>query len=305
MILHNTKEGEYSENVEILEKIIECDTIVNKYERYMKRLSYCTEDYKAWNYLKKKFLEDQNVILSQDFSKLSQRQVKDDFIKSQLNCTVKALGFNPKSYEAWYHRYFIIKNNLNLEEKDLLLLLIKLDKRNLHCWNYINKLYSNFDFIPKDVSNYSYLHYARGFAPLSCIFTDLKNQGMWFYYAKLREEELLEKEFYIRKYKEEICVIFREPFEGSLKMQDKTFSNMPILCLTLPLCNFEHVFVNDKIFKMKKFMHNEKYFKEIEELEENCIFNKIFNLDLKWELESKGNKYLENIKNDKYEIYIY
>ncbi|KAK6089465.1 hypothetical protein P3W45_001602 [Vairimorpha bombi] len=266
MIIHNTKEGEYSEDLELLAKIQAIENTKDPYQYCLQRLRYITEDYKSWNILK----------------------LFDTYVE-QLKLNERSIEFNPKSYDAWYHRYYTFvkvlgSNNENinkLRERDigLVQILLKFDKRNLHCWNYINKLYkNNLDFVPRDATNYTYLHYCKSFNSVSCIFTDCYDHGMWLYYFTCKERELLKNLFYVRKYEKEIEIIFKEIFTGTI------------------------IIDNDQ--------YEEKYFDKINRLENNnCAYNFVFNMEY-----ARGrilncntkvwSNYINNVQSDVYDIYV-
>ena len=283
MIVHNIKEGEYVEDKEILEKLKEIEKMDDLYNKYLQKVKYCTEDYKAWSYLKQKLNIDN----------------KDE----QLKCTVSSIGFNPKSYESWFHRLYILKKfRYKIEEKDLLNILIKADKRNLHCWNYINNLYGDFTFIPKDVTNYTYLHYANGFDPISCIFTDCYDQGMWFYYFTCQEKDLLKDEFYVRCYKNEMAIIFKNFFQGVI---NDTVINIPVKYINISVS--DELNINGINYKLELYSKHTDNFNDIKDIDKDCIFNYIFNLDVKWKYNITDNvwsNYLNNVEDDKYKIYV-
>ena len=63
----------------------------------------------------------------------------------ELELTTKCIKTNPKSYAAWYHRQWIIKQLTGDDKKNILDYqsdlkltekLFCLDSRNFHCWNY-------------------------------------------------------------------------------------------------------------------------------------------------------------------------
>ncbi|EQB61135.1 protein prenyltransferase subunit alpha [Vairimorpha apis BRL 01] len=321
MILHNTKEGEYIEDKQILEKLLTIDT-KDILLRSKLRVQIVTEDYKSWNYLKEYVSEFENLQLSE-----------------------KAIEFNPKSYDSWYHRYFNIykiyhnkevfkddeknEQNKNFEEsncindskeqrvcfkkdeksknfedtkisnniketenisnnkntkkeifkRDVLLckFLLSVDKRNLHCWNYLYKTYINLNFLEKDVLNYTYLHYCGSYDSTMCIFTDVKNIGMWFYYFVDKEKQLKKYDFYIRKYASEIEIIFKE-FVNKIKINEKDFD------INIPVKFFS--------FLNKNFINEEKSIGE-KNIENNSVTNNIDEYDAKFS-KNELNKQLNN-----------
>lgn len=88
------------------------------------------EYYPAWNYRKRE---------------LQSEEMNKDRLEVELELTMNCIRTNPKSYAAWYHRQWIIKQlsdddrqnilDINFDLK-LIEKLLNLDSRNFHCWNY-------------------------------------------------------------------------------------------------------------------------------------------------------------------------
>lgn len=151
----------------------------------------------------------------------------NEFVKNQemydreLYFTENCLHVNPKSYGAWHHRCWILKNapepNWN-REVDLCSKYLKLDERNFHCWDYRRFVVKNANINPenefkfctekieKNFSNYSSWHYRSKLLPilhphennvsrpisevklkeelelvLTAAFTDPGDSSAWFY----------------------------------------------------------------------------------------------------------------------------
>lgn len=301
MIIHNTKEGEYSEDMELLNKIISIENTKDPYQYCLQRLRYITEDYKSWNILK----------------------LFDTYV-DQLKLNERSIEFNPKSYDTWYHRYYtfmkVLDSNIEdinkLRERDigLIQILLKFDKRNLHCWNYINKIYRNkLDFVPRDVTNYTYLHYCKSFNSISCIFTDCYDPGMWFYYFTCKERDLLKNLFYVRKYEKEIEIIFKDIFIGTIMIDDNRYEvNIPIKFINIKKNSFNKICINNSEYNLKKCHDKQmkKYFDNINSLENNdCPYNFMFNLEHTRDRIVNCNtkvwkNYINNLQNDVYDIYV-
>lgn len=271
MIIHNIKEGEYVEDKEILRAIQKAYKIEDPVRRSKEMVTLITEDYSAWNILKK------------------------DISSEQLRLTEMAIENNPKSYQAWYHRLYIYRKDpvLVLEkierETKLLKLLLEFDSRNFHCWNYKSflidilrdlidvegpvsddevrnirnsgiKVYpcsdrervtpheetirlldqhlTNLRDVGKNVSNYSYLHFHGGFDLCAAVFTDPFDEGIWTFYHRKREDFLLSGGFYVRRYANRLEVHFKESFSGDLTVE---FDSHSYIC---------HVELPTRIFTM-------------------------------------------------------
>ncbi|KAF9762785.1 Geranylgeranyl transferase type-2 subunit alpha 1 [Nosema granulosis] len=252
MIIHNVKEGECIEDKKILETLQDIFLIENPTEKATALVPIVTEDYAAWNYLKR--VPEQR----------------------QLGLTETAIENNPKSYQAWYHRLYVYRQDpvLVLEkiqrEIKLISLLLEFDSRNFHCWNYKHKLMAilrnlinaeedltdkevekivssevkvypcgptercepheetirlldqrmrELAEVGKDISNYSYLHFHGDFDACAAVFTDPFDEGIWMFFHKKREEFFLQGGFYVRKYRDRLEVHFKEPFSGKLALE--------------------------------------------------------------------------------------
>ncbi|KAI5180831.1 geranylgeranyl transferase type-2 subunit alpha, partial [Pancytospora epiphaga] len=180
------------------------------------------DHYMAWNELKKIFIE--NPL---------------DTMEEQMLLTQKAIMENPKSYFTWHHRYYIVnyiatsKPNLNSEniaekhvdylkqltahETKLCSLLLSVDSRNFHCWNYCIK---NNILIPVDYSNYSSFR-RTDLKVLELLFSDPDDEGSWRLYSRAEKAKRLGL-FYARVYKNFIELIFKKPFAGELKIFEET-----------------------------------------------------------------------------------
>lgn len=166
------------------------------------------EFYTMWNYRKE--------ILLSFFE--SRPDEKAELCEKELQLVVRSLQRNPKSYNAWYHRVWIVKHDTAdlVAELDLCTKYLKLDSRNFHCWDYrrfivkkaavslekelaftTSKIHENF-------SNYSSWHYRSKLLPkifegdelkqkldddfelvLNAFFTEPMDQSAWLYHRWL------------------------------------------------------------------------------------------------------------------------
>eukprot|EP00808_Paulinella_micropora_P016373 g3548.t1 len=97
----------------------------------------------------------------------------------ELQLTRAALKQNPKSYCAWFHREWSLRERLCTPEQELQLceMYLKVDSRNFHCWNYRRfvvsygkmSLQHEFNYttekIQDNFSNYSAWHYRSVLIP--------------------------------------------------------------------------------------------------------------------------------------------
>ncbi|EOB12774.1 protein farnesyl transferase alpha subunit [Nosema bombycis CQ1] len=193
--------------------------------------------------------------------------------------------------------------------------------------------------IQYNISNYSFLHSYGNFDPCAAIFTDPYEDCVWFYFTLKREEYLLRKGFYIRKYRDRLEIHFKEIYSGDLifnldkkqikiniKFPTKIYSikntksndlnndiksndvnmNVDIRSLSfipfIPPSPLKSNLLPDTLFLSNSL------FLELKDLEPNCNLNYIFNLNQNEEfrelLKEKDlirKRYYE--EEDKYEIY--
>uniref|UniRef100_A0A1J3CKT1 Geranylgeranyl transferase type-2 subunit alpha n=1 Tax=Noccaea caerulescens TaxID=107243 RepID=A0A1J3CKT1_NOCCA len=176
------------------------------------------EAYTAWNY-RKLAVEDT----------LSRIESDPDLVKSvldeELRVVKNALKQNSKSYGAWHHRKWVLRQGHSSTGKELQLVdqFQGLDSRNFHAWNYRrfvveltnrseqDELQYTEDMIYNNFSNYSAWHNrsvllssllanrADGFMPNEkipeeydfvhgAIFTDPDDQSGWFYHLWLLDQ---------------------------------------------------------------------------------------------------------------------
>nr|XP_013180939.1 unnamed protein product [Papilio xuthus] len=195
---------------------------------------------------------------------------------------------------------------------------------------------NSLNSIQYNISNYSFLHSYGNFDPCAAIFTDPYEDCVWFYFTLKKEEYLLRKGFYIRKYRDRLEIHFKEIYSGDLifnldKKQIKINIKYPtkIYSIKNDMKSNDNDYINDLInvdirslsiipfippSPLKSnllpdtlFLSN-SLFLELKDLEPNCNLNYIFNLNQNEEfrelLKEKDlirKKYYE--EEDKYEIY--
>lgn len=203
MIIHNVEEGEYVEDSDAFDRLIELRSKEESVEKHKEIVQLVSDDYFSWNKLKEYLLANPS-----------------DF-RSQLKVCENSLRGNPKSYQPWHHRKFMMKSFQGQKEKylareDFLTkLLLDSDPRNFHCWNYRMAILNTKT--GRDLFNYSYLHHHQGFEdPLSIIYTDPLDPTCWEYFYLWRERKRMRNGLYIRRYKEHLEIRFSKPFHGEI-----------------------------------------------------------------------------------------
>ncbi|CAL8102107.1 unnamed protein product [Orchesella dallaii] len=144
----------------------------------------------------------------------------DVVLQKELDFTEFCLKINPKSYGAWHHRTWLMKEtNFSKVTSELKLCAkyLEYDDRNFHCWDYRRYLVENcsevtleqeFDFttekISSNFSNFSSWHLRSKILPKlprdfleeelelirNAVFTDPKDQSAWFYHRWLLRSQL-------------------------------------------------------------------------------------------------------------------
>eukprot|EP01083_Nonionella_stella_P040566 110054_1 len=192
-VLNLRKQRSYSE-----ESLKLCTTVLEINPEY----------YTMWNFRREilqKFFEDTP-------------DQKSTLCAADLGVVERALRRNPKSYNAWFHRTWIINQGTSDLERELKLCnkMLDLDSRNFHCWDYrrfiVRKsqtpLSSEFQFtthkIEQNFSNYSSWHYRSTLLPqlyegkdlvakldsefewvLQAFYTEPGDQSAWLYHRWL------------------------------------------------------------------------------------------------------------------------
>lgn len=144
----------------------------------------------------------------------------DNYVSKELTLTEQCIRVNPKSYNSWFHRSWVLDKGSNIDFQAEFLLCdkcLELDERNFHCWDYRriivqmsktpleNELQFSTNKITKNFSNYSSWHYRSELLPRiypsssgdtllddqklaeecnliqNAIFTDPNDQSAWFY----------------------------------------------------------------------------------------------------------------------------
>lgn len=171
-----------------------------------------TEDYKSYSKLKKQVYNDKKINMIE--------------INSQLTFLISCLTVNPKSFEAWNHRRFLMKKiceqkrieagnlnskiKLNLEiEKLLIKTVLSFDQRNFKCWSYLNYL----SRLP--VENIIKI---KSFLCLYFLIINPKNYSSMFYLFNNNELENYDS------YK-----LFEIPKNGEYKIPDEEYAKINVI----------------------------------------------------------------------------
>ncbi|AFM97853.1 protein prenyltransferase subunit alpha [Encephalitozoon hellem ATCC 50504] len=205
MIIHNVEEGEYTDDKDALDKILKLKLQEESVGKHKEIVQMVSDDYFSWNKLKEHLLANPS-----------------DF-KDQLKVCENSLRNDPKSYQAWYHRKFMMKSfqvqrEKYLDREDFLTkLLLESDPRNFHCWNYRMAILNTRPV--RDLFNYSYLHHSCSEDPLSIIYTDPLDPTCWEYFYLWRERKRMENGLYIRGYRGRLEIRFSKPFCGEITFE--------------------------------------------------------------------------------------
>ncbi|XP_057371450.1 geranylgeranyl transferase type-2 subunit alpha-like [Daphnia carinata] len=144
----------------------------------------------------------------------------DNYVSKELLLTEQCIRVNPKSYNSWFHRNWVLDKGSKVDFQAELALCdkcLELDERNFHCWDYRriivqmsktpleSELQFSTEKITTNFSNYSSWHYRSELLPRiypssnsetllddqrlaeecnliqNAIFTDPNDQSAWFY----------------------------------------------------------------------------------------------------------------------------
>lgn len=178
-----------------IQEIIRVRSLPESVDKHEQMVLLNPDDYNSWNYLKEQHAREKDNAMTE----------------RQMYLTQQAIQANPKSYAAWHHRYFFFrmdKRNWFFEHK-LCKLLLTLDKRNFHCWNYCLK--NSFE-IGLDLHNYSSMHFKdfrRAF-----LFIDPSDEGVWRHFEKRHQSSF----GVLKTSAAGTEVLFNRPFKGKVSM---------------------------------------------------------------------------------------
>lgn len=165
-------------------------------EKHEKMVVLNPNDYNSWNFLKS--------------------HCRDKFGR-QMELTQKAIENDPKSYATWYHRYYFFKENREswFNEHRLCNILLMLDSRNFHCWNYC--LRNGFEN-KLDLHNFSSMHF-KDFRD-EYLFIDPSDEGVWRSFQKKYANCSMGR-LVIDNKRRCIEIEFNKPFVGTMNINQK------------------------------------------------------------------------------------
>uniref|UniRef100_A0AC35U0U7 Geranylgeranyl transferase type-2 subunit alpha n=1 Tax=Rhabditophanes sp. KR3021 TaxID=114890 RepID=A0AC35U0U7_9BILA len=168
------------------------------------------DDYTLWSHRREYYLFH--------FEQFDKKNERDSKLGDELELTKVCLQGNPKSYSAWFHRLWAIKNMKSPDFKKELALTekaLKADCRNFHVWDYrrdivnldktptMEELEFSNRMIDANISNYSAWHYritileifhlktaweipydvlAEEFEKIAnAFYTEAEDQSCWYY----------------------------------------------------------------------------------------------------------------------------
>ncbi|KAM0671442.1 subunit alpha of protein prenyltransferase [Ordospora colligata] len=265
MIVHNVKEGEYIEDQECTDQLKKILKQEDSVEKHMELVQISTDDYMSWNILKQHLIAHRTQF------------------NAQLSVCENALRSNPKSYQAWHHRKFMMQKfdeeaQMHLRKEDVLTAyLLSFDPRNFHCWNYRMQVIGKK--AARDLFNYSYLHHNMDEDPVAIVYTDPLNLVGWEYLYVHRETRRMKNGMYIRIAEGQMEVVFEKPFAGELVIEsmDERFLcrlDTPSMCLKRKINNVPSTLTVTINGVMMKFVQEEDDLelpKTILRLESECI----------------------------------
>lgn len=202
MIRHGVEAGSTAGEEEQLNKILEVLAMPETIDKHYLMVISNPDNYRSWNILKERILS------------ISKDEIPAESSK-QLLLTQKALESNPKSYHAWYHRTWLIKNcGTNMErEYRLCCLLLSLDPRNFHCWNHSRRIGIQ---LPLNFDNYSSMQ-GKPVKAVSAFYCDPSDEGIWRYFGRSRLSNFPGPRVDISKDKAKLY--FPESFRGRVELE--------------------------------------------------------------------------------------
>lgn len=176
-----------------------------------KLLSVNPDHYSLWNY-RREMLQSPEFLSTIE----GDEEAKEKVWKGELALTVQALQRNPKSYNAWHQRRWVVEHGAFPIKAELHLCgkFLESDERNFHCWHYRawvaerggSTPAAEFDFTTEKInhnfSNGSAWHYRTTLIPKlnktslddlsaelelvqSAVYTEPDDQSPWMYHRWL------------------------------------------------------------------------------------------------------------------------
>ncbi|KAI4293106.1 geranylgeranyl transferase type-2 subunit alpha [Pancytospora philotis] len=160
MIRHGVAEGTAQEDREAVERFMQIERMEEGTARHEQMAVANPDDYRSWGVLKRS---------------ICGRKAGWEEHSRQLELAQNAIEVNPKSYYPWHHRLFVFGllrgagtdakklERLLAREKALCNVLLQMDPRNFHCWNYCLRMrlpmaldYSNSSSVNFSLSRHLY-----------------------------------------------------------------------------------------------------------------------------------------------------
>ncbi|KAI5151595.1 geranylgeranyl transferase type-2 subunit alpha [Enteropsectra breve] len=220
MIRHGVLYDTEAEDENAVKEILEVQSMKDSEEKWKRMVVLNPDDYRCWNLLKEKYLHS-------DGMRLIMKEYSEKAISEMLKLTQDAIEANPKSYFPWHHRLIFITlllehnaedvNNRELSEKMLARekrlcnILLQMDPRNFHCWNYLRMIKIE---MPCDFSNFSSLQNYSDYSN-DIVFTDPHDEGSWRYLDKVLANSRRGL-FHVRDYGCYCEIVFCQVFNGSV-----------------------------------------------------------------------------------------
>ncbi len=257
MIKHGVKQGEIKCDDDEVNEFIEIENMPESIEKHKMLVLLNPDNYRSWKYIRDSI----------------GKNVTEKDIDVQMRLTLNAIKRNPKSYSAWSHREFFFRYAEEYTSHEIILcrMLLSVDSRNFHCWNYCRKFglqmpidYGNFSSIyakfmiqnrmldnktnrhgmacKKNYSGCDNSYFAKS---IENLMTDPDDEGAWAYF---RYKEVENTVGTIHIYPTHTELIFKKPLTTSFSYGGVEYSvDRPYLCYCIE---------NPTVFKFDNTLNN-------------------------------------------------